>query len=89
MGLKRLVIVESPTKAAKISSYLGSDFIVESSRGHVRDLPTTAAEVPAKFKQEKWARTGVDVDNRFKPLYVVSPDKKKTIAEVMAATYGI
>ena len=82
MGHKKLVIVESPTKAAKISSYLGSDYVVESSRGHVRDLPTTAAEVPAKYKQEKWARTGVDVDNDFRPLYVVSSDKKKTIADL-------
>ena len=82
MGHKKLVIVESPTKASKISSYLGGDYIVESSRGHVRDLPTTAAEIPAKYKQEKWARTGVDVDNNFKPLYVVPADKKKTITEL-------
>ncbi|MCL2783887.1 MAG: type I DNA topoisomerase [Propionibacteriaceae bacterium] len=82
MSGKKLVIVESPTKASKISSYLGSGYIVESSRGHVRDLPTTAAEIPAKYKKEKWARTGVDVDNQFKPLYVVSTDKKKTIADL-------
>ena len=82
MSRKKLVIVESPTKASKISSYLGPDYMVESSRGHVRDLPTTAAEIPAKYKQEKWARTGVDVDNQFKPLYVVSSDKKKTIADL-------
>ncbi|MDR0283386.1 MAG: type I DNA topoisomerase [Propionibacteriaceae bacterium] len=82
MGHTKLVIVESPTKASKISSYLGAGYVVESSRGHVRDLPTTAAEIPAKFKGEKWARTGVDVDNHFKPLYVVSPDKKKTIADL-------
>ena len=79
---KKLVVVESPTKASKISSYLGAGYMVESSRGHVRDLPNTAAEIPAKYKQEKWARTGVDVDNSFKPLYVVSADKKKTIAEL-------
>jgi len=82
MGHKKLVIVESPTKASKIASYLGPDYLVESSRGHVRDLPTTAGEIPAKYKQEKWARTGVDVDNNFKPLYVVSADKKKTIADL-------
>jgi len=81
-GGKKLVIVESPTKASKISAYLGSDYIVESSRGHVRDLPNTAAEIPAKYKSEKWARTGVDVDNHFRPLYVVSADKKKTIADL-------
>ncbi|MCL2482224.1 MAG: type I DNA topoisomerase [Propionibacteriaceae bacterium] len=82
MGHKKLVIVESPTKASKISSYLGPDYMVESSRGHVRDLPTTAAEIPEKFKHEKWARTGVDVDNKFQPLYVVTADKKKTISDL-------
>ena len=50
---KTLVIVESPTKATKIASYLGDGYIVESSRGHVRDLPTGASEVPAKYKGEK------------------------------------
>jgi len=79
---RTLVIVESPTKASKIASYLGPGYVVESSRGHVRDLPTSAAEVPAKYKQEKWARTGVDVDNQFQPLYVVAPDRKKTIADL-------
>jgi DNA topoisomerase-1 len=72
-GGRRLVIVESPTKATKIASFLGDGYIVESSRGHVRDLPTGASEVPAKYKGEKWARTGVDVDNGFEPLYVVNP----------------
>jgi DNA topoisomerase-1 len=75
-GGRRLVIVESPTKANKIAGFLGDGYIVESSRGHVRDLPTGAAEVPAKYKGEKWARTGVDVDNGFEALYVVNPDKR-------------
>ena len=79
MAGKTLVIVESPTKATKIASYLGDDYIVESSRGHVRDLPRNAADVPAKYKGEKWARTGVDVDNDFEPLYVVDADKKATM----------
>ncbi|MDR2930426.1 MAG: type I DNA topoisomerase [Propionibacteriaceae bacterium] len=82
MAQKKLVIVESPTKASKIASYLGPDYIVESSRGHVRDLPTAAAEIPAKYKQEPWARLGVDVTNHFQPIYVVSADKKKTIADL-------
>jgi len=73
------VIVESPTKATKIASFLGDGYIVESSRGHVRDLPTGASEVPAKYKGEKWARTGVDVDNGFEALYVVNPEKRATI----------
>ena len=89
MALKRLVIVESPTKATKIAGYLGSDYIVESSRGHVRDLPTSASEVPAKYKGEKWARTGVDVDNNFQAIYVVSPDKKATIKDLKAKLAGV
>jgi DNA topoisomerase-1 len=73
------VIVESPTKATKIASYLGAGYMVESSRGHVRDLPTSAGEVPDKYKKEPWARTGIDVDHGFTPLYVVTADKKATI----------
>jgi DNA topoisomerase-1 len=76
---RRLVIVESPTKATKIASYLGAGYVVESSRGHVRDLPTSAGEVPDKYKKEPWARTGIDVDHGFTPLYVVTADKKATI----------
>ncbi len=86
---RRLVIVESPTKATKIASYLGDGYVVESSRGHVRDLPTGAADVPAKYKGEKWARTGVNVDAGFEPLYVVQPDKKGTIRELKAALAGV
>ncbi len=71
-----LVIVESPAKAKKIGEYLGSDYVVESSIGHVRDLPRNAGDVPAAYRGEKWARMGVDVDNDFKALYVTSPDKK-------------
>ncbi len=86
---KRLVIVESPTKATKIAGYLGDGYIVESSRGHVRDLPKGAADVPAKYKGEKWARTGVDVDNDFQPLYVVAADKKATIKDLKAKLAGV
>ncbi len=74
-----LVIVESPAKAVKLSEYLGDDYMVESSIGHIRDLPRNAGDVPAAFKGEKWARLGIDVDNGFKPLYVVSPDKKSHV----------
>ncbi len=80
--VRRLVIVESPTKARKIAGYLGSDYVVESSRGHIRDLPRNAADVPAKYKSEPWARLGVNVDADFEPLYIVSPDKKGTVAEL-------
>src|ERR1700738_3480287 len=73
---KPLVIVESPAKAKTIAGFLGRDYNVEASIGHIRDLPNGSAEIPAAYKAEKWARLGVDVDNDFKPLYVV-PSKKK------------
>ena len=79
---KRLVIVESPTKAKTLSRFLGDDFEVESSVGHVRDLPASASEIPTKYKKEPWARLGVNVTNEFAPLYVVHPDKKKKITEL-------
>ncbi|WP_235916008.1 type I DNA topoisomerase [Antrihabitans cavernicola] len=79
---RRLVIVESPTKARKIAPYLGKDYTVEASVGHIRDLPRGAADVPAKYKGESWARLGVDVDHDFNALYVVSPDKKSKVTEL-------
>ena len=79
---KALVIVESPAKARTISGMLGPDFIVESSVGHIRDLPRGADEVPAAVKGEPWARLGVDVDNGFKPLYVVSSPKRSVVANL-------
>ena len=79
---RRLVIVESPTKARKLAGYLGANYIVESSRGHIRDLPRAAADVPAKYKSQPWARLGVNVDEDFEPLYIVSPDKKSTVSEL-------
>ena len=78
----RLVIVESPSKAKTIAGYLGPDYFVEASFGHVRDLPRNAADVPAKYKGEAWARLGVDVDNGFHALYVVSQDRKAQIAKL-------
>ncbi|HYQ61877.1 type I DNA topoisomerase [Actinophytocola sp.] len=82
---RRLVIVESPAKAKKIASYLGRNFVVESSRGHIRDLPRKAAEVPAKYKGESWSNLGVNVDNGFEPIYIVTPDKKATVTELKEA----
>ncbi|HEY8409087.1 MAG TPA: type I DNA topoisomerase [Gaiellaceae bacterium] len=79
---KRLVIVESPAKAKTIAGYLGKDFVVESSVGHIRDLPERAADIPAEYKKEKWSRLGVNVENDFEPLYVVDPDKKKKVSEL-------
>lgn len=80
--LRRLVIVESPTKARKIAPYLGRNYTVEASVGHIRDLPRGAADVPAKYKGQPWARLGVDVDHDFEPIYVVNPDKKAKVAEL-------
>ncbi|RAV15074.1 type I DNA topoisomerase [Mycolicibacterium sp. GF69] len=88
-NVRRLVIVESPTKARKIAGYLGSNYIVESSRGHIRDLPRNAADVPAKYKSEPWARLGVDVDHNFEPLYIISPEKKSTVAELKDLLKGV
>ncbi|HEU4908790.1 MAG TPA: type I DNA topoisomerase [Propionibacteriaceae bacterium] len=87
-GGRRLVIVESPTKANKIASFLGDGYVVQSSRGHIRDLPTGAAEVPAKYKGEKWARTGANVDNGFEAIYVVSPEKRATLRSLKDALAG-
>src|SRR5215211_3637976 len=79
---RRLVIVESPAKARTISGYLGPGYVVEASLGHVRDLPRNAADVPARYKKEPWARLGVDVDHDFAALYVVSPDRRQQIAKL-------
>jgi len=79
---KRLVIVESPAKARTIARYLGQGFTVDSSIGHIRDLPDSAAQIPANLKKEPWARLGVNVENDFEPLYVVPADKKKKVGEL-------
>ena len=79
---RRLVIVESPAKAKTIRGYLGEGYEVEASVGHIRDLPKSAADIPAKYKKEKWARLGVDIENGFEPLYLISPDKKSKVSEL-------
>jgi DNA topoisomerase I len=76
---KSLVIVESPTKAKTITKFLGRDYIVKASNGHVRDLPESATEIPAKFKKEPWARLGVNVTHDFEPIYVIPKNKKDHI----------
>ncbi|HLU96509.1 MAG TPA: type I DNA topoisomerase [Thermobifida alba] len=86
-GGNKLVIVESPAKAKTIAGYLGRGYVVESSIGHIRDLPTKAAEIPARYKDEPWARLGVNVDHDFEPLYVVNANKKaqvKKLKELLA-----
>ena len=81
---KPLVIVESGSKAKTIAGYLGGDYIVEASVGHIRDLPRNAADVPPAYKGQPWARLGVNVDNGFEPLYVVSTDRKKQVSRLKA-----
>ncbi|WP_206213999.1 type I DNA topoisomerase [Corynebacterium qintianiae] len=81
---KTLVIVESATKAKKIQKYLGGDYIVEASVGHIRDLPGRAADIPEKYKKEPWAKLGVNPEAGFEAIYVVSPDKKKKVADLKA-----
>ena len=82
MAAKKLVIVESPAKAKTIAGYLGDGYIVESSIGHIRDLPNRASEIPENMKKEPWARLGVDVERDFEPLYVVDSDKKAKVTEL-------
>lgn len=79
---KALVIVESPTKARTIEGYLPDGFVVEASVGHVRDLPSSAREIPAAVKGQPWARLGIDVEHDFKPIYVVPADKKKQVQKL-------
>lgn len=83
--MKRLVVVESPTKARTIRQYLPKEYRVEASMGHVRDLPSSAAEIPAQFKNMPWARLGVKVDDSFEPLYIVPSGKKKVVSELKSA----
>jgi len=82
---KSLVIVESPAKARTISKFLGADYQVEASIGHVRDLPAGKKDVPAKYKDEDWAYLGVDVEHDFEPLYIVPTDKKKQVKKLKDA----
>ncbi|MDR3070235.1 MAG: type I DNA topoisomerase, partial [Propionibacteriaceae bacterium] len=79
-----LVVVESPTKMRTVAQALGAGFEIAASAGHVRDLPTSAGEVPAKYKGEKWARTGVNVDKDFEPIYVISSGKQSVIKDIKA-----
>ncbi|MFJ4848944.1 MULTISPECIES: type I DNA topoisomerase [unclassified Streptomyces] len=81
-GGRRLVIVESPAKAKTIKGYLGPGYVVEASVGHIRDLPNGAAEVPAEYKGQPWARLGVNVDSEFQPIYVVNADKKAQVRKL-------
>jgi len=85
---KTLVIVESPTKARTIKNFLPDNCVVEASMGSVRDLPAKAADIPEKLKKEKWTRLGVNVEDDFSPLYIVSSQKKKVIKKLKDALKG-
>ncbi|GAA3534119.1 type I DNA topoisomerase [Nocardioides daeguensis] len=78
----KLVIVESPAKARTIGGYLGDGYVVESSIGHIRDLPNNAADTPARIKDKPWGRLAIDVENGFEPYYVVPRDKKSHISKL-------
>src|SRR5215217_8728067 len=80
-----LVIVESPAKARTLARFLGNKYRVEASYGHIRDLPESAAEVPAEIKSKPWGRMGIDTDGDFTPYYVVPADKKKNVTALRAA----
>ena len=87
MGIK-LVIVESPAKARKIGGFLGDDYVVEASVGHIRDLPQRAADIPKEYKKIAWAKEGVNIEEGFEPLYVINPDKKAKVSELKALMKG-
>ncbi|MEX2603261.1 MAG: type I DNA topoisomerase, partial [Gracilimonas sp.] len=80
--MKSLVIVESPTKTKTIKKYLPDGYVVDSSMGHIRDLPSSAKEIPAKYKKESWSNLGINVDDRFDPLYVIPSSKKKVVTRL-------
>ena len=85
---KPLVIVESPAKAKTLARFLGAQFRIEASYGHIRDLPEKASEVPLEIRKLPWGRLGVDVDGDFKPYYVIPAEKKKQVLALKAALKG-
>jgi len=87
-ALRKLVIVESPAKARKIGDYLGDEFIVQASVGHIRDLPQRAADIPKEYKGIAWAKEGVNIEEDFAPLYVINPDKRAKVAELKELMKG-
>ncbi len=82
---KSLVIVESPAKARTIAKFLGNQYLVEASIGHIRDLPEGKKDLPEQYKKEEWAYLGVNVDDGFKPIYIVPSEKKKQVAKLKSA----
>ena len=80
--MKKLVIVESPTKTKTLKKYLPDDYVIDSSMGHIRDLPASAKEIPAKYKKEDWSNLGVNPEEDFEPIYVVPSGKKKVVSKL-------
>ena len=80
--MKSLVIVESPTKTKTLKKFLPNGYVIDSSMGHIRDLPASAKEIPSKYKKEEWSNLGVDVDEDFEPLYVIPSSKKKVVKKL-------
>ena len=78
----KLIIVESPAKARTITRFLGDGYVVASSYGHIRDLPASAKDIPARWKNEAWSRLGVNVEDGYAPIYIVSPDSRAQVAEL-------
>nr|MDQ3384110.1 DNA topoisomerase [Actinomycetota bacterium] len=81
---RRLVIVESPAKARKIAEYLGADYQVDASVGHIRDLPNPS-ELPADMKKGPYGKFAINIEADFDPYYVVDADKKKKVSELKRA----
>jgi DNA topoisomerase I len=84
-----LVIVESPAKARTISKFLGNDYIIEASIGHIRDLPQGAKEMPEQYKGQDWAYLGVNVNEGFDPIYVIPKDKVAQVRKLKQALKGV
>jgi len=85
---KKLVIVESPTKARTISRFLGDEFVIEASLGHIRDLPEGAKQCPPEIRSKPWAYLGVDIEHDFQPIYVIPKEKAKQVQQLKKAMKG-
>src|SRR5437762_8036103 len=85
---RKLVIVESPAKAKTIGSYLGSDYEVQASVGHIRDLPANGRELSDELKKKWWADYAVDIDNNFEPIYEVPKEKSSQVKKLREAMKG-
>ncbi len=83
--MTKLVIVESPTKARTIKSFLSDDYVVLDSRGHIRNLPQSASEIPARVKKQPWANLGINVRDAYQPIYVISAEKQRIVRDLKKA----